>query len=214
MNHDETVVEFQATEKQILGCSVNDATVSETVIVIPEDLPVSENRSTESCATGIVDEAEVSENNNKDVDKKLWVVVDDDDDKCGEDGERVCRICHLNSEQPWKLAFFASKTDLILLGCGCKGELSVSHLYCAEAWFKLKGNRICEICGETANNVRGVGNESFMEEWKDSRMTANATDASDRSAEGCWHGQPLCNFLMACLVIAFVLPWFFRVNMF
>ncbi|CAO2842323.1 unnamed protein product [Amaranthus hypochondriacus] len=194
----------------------NDARIPETEVGIPEDLQEesvvrnSENRSSdsgESCGTGIITE---KNNFNK---NKSWVV----DIKYGDEeicDEKVCRICHLNSEQPWKLAFFAAKTDLIMLGCGCKGELSVSHSYCAEAWFKLKGNRVCEICGEIANNVRGVGNESFMEEWKDGRTNGNAGDSSDTNAEGCWHGQPLCNFLMACLVIAFVLPWFFRINMF
>lgn len=236
MSVEETVVELQEIEKQNSGSSINDTRVSETVIAIQEnsqDLscsqePVgvvvvvvddvvrnSENRSSnsgESCATGIVSETKVSENKDK---KNPWVVADV---KCGDgevcDGELLCRICHLSSEQPWKLPLFAAKTDLIMLGCGCKGELSVAHFYCAEAWFKLKGNRICEICGEMANNVRGVGNESFMEEWKDSRINANATDSSNMGAEGCWQGQPLCNFLMACLVIAFVVPWFFRINMF
>ncbi|KNA11227.1 hypothetical protein SOVF_137110 [Spinacia oleracea] len=230
----ETVVELQETEKQNSGCSINDARVSESMITIQEDSPDlscsqepsvssvavnvvrdSENRSAdsgESCATGIVGETKVAEDRKER--EKSWVV----DLKLGDgdicDGEIVCRICHLSSEQPWKFPFFAAKTDLIMLGCGCKGELSVAHSYCGEAWFKLKGNRICEICGEIANNIRGVGNESFMEEWKDGRMNANALDSADRSAEGCWHGQPLCNFLMACLVIAFVLPWFFRFSMF
>lgn len=148
MSH-ETVLEVQESEKQNLGCS---ARVSETVIAIPEEdsdeaavevVRDSENRSSdsgESCAAGIVTEAKVAENCDE---NKSWGVVDV---KCknGEldcDGEMICRICHLSSEQPWKLPFFAAKTDVILLGCGCKGELSVAHSYCAEAWFKLKGNR-------------------------------------------------------------------------
>ncbi|KAJ6728454.1 hypothetical protein OIU74_006497 [Salix koriyanagi] len=45
--------------------------------------------------------------------------------------------------------------DLIQLGCRCKHDLGFAHLYCAEAWFKLKGNRICEICGVTAVNITG-----------------------------------------------------------
>ncbi|KAL2930910.1 putative E3 ubiquitin-protein ligase MARCH10 [Bienertia sinuspersici] len=223
MNH-ETIIELKATEKQNLGCSV-DARVLETVIGIPEDSQFlsnseesdivrdSDNRSNnaeEGYSTGFVTEKKVLGIKDE---KNSFIDAKNEDEEIG-DGEKVCRICHLNSEQPWKLEFFGARTDLIQLGCGCKGELSIGHSYCAEAWFKLKGNRICEICGETADNVRGVGNESFMEEWKDSRVNSNTTDASDRSTEGCWHGQPLCNFLMACLVIAFVLPWFFRINMF
>ncbi|KAI3440024.1 RING-CH-type domain-containing protein [Psidium guajava] len=143
---------------------------------------------------------------------------------CGEngEGERVCRICHLSSEQSGDAipgmtmgdctTAATSSMELIQLGCGCKDELGIVHSHCAEAWFKLKGNRFCEICGETAKNISGVGDNRFMEEWNERRFTAGNISSSER--EGCWRGQPFCNFLMACLVIAFVLPWFFRVNMF
>uniref|UniRef100_A0A7N0T427 RING-CH-type domain-containing protein n=1 Tax=Kalanchoe fedtschenkoi TaxID=63787 RepID=A0A7N0T427_KALFE len=123
-----------------------------------------------------------------------------------EEEEKICRICHLNSDQ----AEFA--TSLIQLGCGCKGELGIAHVHCGEAWFKLKGNRTCEICGEAATNITGVGDVSFIEEWNESGATETVPEIS--RARGCWRGQPFCNFLMACLVIAFVLPWFFRINMF
>lgn len=72
--------------------------------------------------------------------------------------------------------------------------------------------RSCEICGETAANVTGIGDSRFMEEWNE-RGFAVGSNSTDRNGR-CWRGQPFCNFLMACLVIAFVLPWFFRVNMF
>lgn len=131
------------------------------------------------------------------------------------DGEWVCRICHLSSDQSLETTSTPAhnERELIQLGCGCKDELGIAHSYCAEAWFKLKGNRLCEICGETAKNITGVGDNRFMEEWNDRRSSGNGTHSSERSG-GCWRGQPFCNFLMACLVIAFVLPWFFRVNMF
>lgn len=74
-------------------------------------------------------------------------------------------------------------------------------------------NRLCEICGETAKNVSGVASNGFMEEWNDRRFMEN-DDNSSRRFGGCWRGQPFCNFLMACLVIAFILPWFFHVDMF
>lgn len=73
--------------------------------------------------------------------------------------------------------------------------------------------RMCEICGETAKNVTGLGDNRFLEEWNERRFSGLGTNTSERNV-GCWRGQPFCNFLMACLVIAFVLPWFFRVNMF
>ncbi|GAV57591.1 RINGv domain-containing protein [Cephalotus follicularis] len=132
------------------------------------------------------------------------------------DGERVCRICHLNTEASSETIAAATgivTMDLVQLGCHCKDELGIAHIHCAEAWFKLKGNRMCEICGQSAVNITGVGDSTFMEEWNGQRFTSSSIRSSER-VTNCWRGQPFCNFLMACLVIAFVLPWFFRVNMF
>ncbi|RDX99762.1 hypothetical protein CR513_17141, partial [Mucuna pruriens] len=131
------------------------------------------------------------------------------------EGEMICRICHLASGQPLEAIDTAnsatSNTDLIHLGCSCKDELGIAHSHCAEAWFKLKGNRLCEICGETAKNVSDVTDNGFMEEWNEARFIMDSDNTSSSRFGGCWRGQPFCNFLMACLVIAFVLPWFFRV---
>ncbi|KAK7245524.1 hypothetical protein RIF29_40370 [Crotalaria pallida] len=131
------------------------------------------------------------------------------------EGERICRICHLASGQASDSTSVgtansaASSSDLVQLGCACKDELGIAHIHCAEAWFKLKGNRSCEICGETAKNVSGVADHGFMVEWNERRFIDDDSNSS-RMFGGCWRGQPFCNFLMACLVIAFVLPWFFR----
>ncbi|CAJ1973675.1 unnamed protein product [Sphenostylis stenocarpa] len=134
------------------------------------------------------------------------------------EGETICRICHLTSGQSSDATIIgtansATSADLIQLGCSCKDELGIAHVHCAEAWFKLKGNRLCEICGEPAKNVSGVTSNGFMEEWNERRFMDDDSNSSPRVV-GCWRGQPFCNFLMACLVIAFVLPWFFRVNIF
>lgn len=56
-------------------------------------------------------------------------------DNRNSDGEEVCRICHLNSDH------LPDASDFIQLGCNCKDDLGIAHRYCAEAWFKLKGNR-------------------------------------------------------------------------
>ncbi|KAM7500565.1 hypothetical protein LguiA_024979 [Lonicera macranthoides] len=137
-------------------------------------------------------------------DEKHLCVIDEKDSI----GEKVCRICHLSPDQSNETT---KEKDLIQLGCGCKGELGIVHSHCAEAWFKLRGNRLCEICGEIAKNISGVGDNRFMEDWNNRR--SSSVHASERRG-GCWRGQPFCNFLLACLVIAFVLPWFFRVSMF
>lgn len=50
---------------------------------------------------------------------------------------RDCRICHLS--------FDAGNQDsgglAIELGCSCKNDLAAAHKQCAEAWFKIKGNK-------------------------------------------------------------------------
>ncbi|XWS18527.1 hypothetical protein CRYUN_Cryun32bG0051600 [Craigia yunnanensis] len=118
------------------------------------------------------------------------------------DEERVCRICHLNSEQSLEstdsMSTTAADMGLIQLGCGCKDELGIAHSHCAEAWFKLKGNRMCEICGQTAKNITGVRDTRLSEDWHDQGFTSGGVRSADQGV-GCWRGQPLCNFLMACL---------------
>ncbi|KAJ0678373.1 putative Zinc finger, RING-CH-type, Zinc finger, RING/FYVE/PHD-type [Helianthus annuus] len=53
--------------------------------------------------------------------------------------EKDCRICHLsldaNSEESGNYGI------PIELGCSCKDDLAAAHKHCAEAWFKIKGNR-------------------------------------------------------------------------
>ncbi|KAJ4703682.1 putative RING/FYVE/PHD zinc finger superfamily protein [Melia azedarach] len=200
-----------------------DVVVLETVILVHSDQTACFSRGVKSNELGS-SKALVENLNGKvsETEKESCVI----DVKCGNgdgkefkessDGERVCRICHLSSEQPPETAPTTNATsgatsELIRLGCGCKDELGIAHSHCAEAWFKLKGNRLCEICGQTAKNITGVGDCRFMEEWNERRFIGG-NSPSERG--GCWRGQPFCNFLMACLVIAFVLPWFFRVNMF
>ncbi|XP_075477070.1 uncharacterized protein LOC142518219 [Primulina tabacum] len=141
-------------------------------------------------------------------DKSSSCVIDVNSRDSSRENYRVCRICHLSSKESGKTLM-----DLIELGCECKGELEAVHQDCGEAWFGVRGNRLCEICGETAKNIKGVGNNEFMEEWNDNRSCDTSNNSSDNNRR-CLRGQPLCNFLMACLVIAFIILWFFRVNMF
>ncbi|KAL0306785.1 UNVERIFIED_CONTAM: hypothetical protein Sradi_6095800 [Sesamum radiatum] len=100
--------------------------------------------------------------------------------------------------------------ELVPLGCDCKGELGFTHPRCAEAWFGQKGDRECEICGKTAANVRENGEETsiFMMEWNEMRAVVASLDGSRESSRRC--KQSFCNLLLACLVLAFLLLWFFR----
>ncbi|XP_075482284.1 uncharacterized protein LOC142522648 [Primulina tabacum] len=117
--------------------------------------------------------------------------------------ERICRICHFGDE---------SSSELIELGCECKGELGWSHQQCAEAWFWQKGDRRCEICGTMAENVDNKSAEDasiFLMEWNEMRLVAATLDDSDQaSSRRC--KQYLCRFLAICLVLAFLLPWLFK----
>lgn len=182
----------------------DNGAVMEMAIVIISD----EEEKTKACVSG-----ENRDSIRSDMVSKVLDLNDEKQSSCGEnlDGEWICRICQLSSDQSSEST--NTKRELIQLGCGCKDELGCAHLYCAEAWFKLKGDRLCEICGETAKNVTGVGDNRFIEEWNDRRSNGTGVHSSERTAV-CWGAQPLCNFLMACLVVAFVIPWFLRVNMF
>lgn len=50
--------------------------------------------------------------------------------------ESVCRVCHLSAKESGN-----KPAELMEIGCGCKGELGFAHRQCAEAWFRVKGNR-------------------------------------------------------------------------
>ncbi|KAA8539646.1 hypothetical protein F0562_026338 [Nyssa sinensis] len=86
--------------------------------------------------------------------------------------ERDCRICHLS--------FDASNHESGIpmeLGCSCKDDLAAAHKHCAEAWFKIKGNKTCEICGSTARNVAGA-NETELEQWNEANDAATTSVAA------------------------------------
>lgn len=120
--------------------------------------------------------------------------------------ERICRICHFGDESS------SEGSELIELGCDCKGELGWSHQQCAEAWFLQKGDRRCEICGAMAKNVDNKSAEDtsiFLMEWNEMRLVAATLDDSDQaSSRRC--KKHLCRVLAICLVLAFLLPWLFK----
>ncbi|KAL1821369.1 hypothetical protein ACET3Z_016238 [Daucus carota] len=137
---------------------------------------------------------------------------------------KMCRICHLAN---WENS---NSEILIQLGCECKNELGSSHLSCAQTWFKLKGNRLCEICGKNALNVSGVEetyanannanntNVILVVEWDEMgrfrSTTATATRGSPviQDRERCH--RHCRNVVLACLVLAFIVPWLFRIDLF
>lgn len=50
--------------------------------------------------------------------------------------QRDCRICHLSMDAANQDSGFP-----IELGCSCKEDLAAAHKQCAEAWFKIKGDK-------------------------------------------------------------------------
>ncbi|KAK3031045.1 hypothetical protein RJ639_035076, partial [Escallonia herrerae] len=111
--------------------------------------------------------------------------------------ERDCRICHLSLDVSNQESGVP-----IELGCSCKADLAAAHKQCAEAWFKIKGNKICEICGSIARNVAGASEAELMEQWNEANDAASATAAAPvnpAETRNFWQGHRFLNFLLACM---------------
>lgn len=54
----------------------------------------------------------------------------------GDESEKDCRICHMSLDSGNQ-----ESEVCIELGCSCKDDLAAAHKLCAEAWFKIKGNK-------------------------------------------------------------------------
>ncbi|CAI0412202.1 unnamed protein product [Linum tenue] len=151
--------------------------------------------------------------------------IDDDEEEEGKQlhlgnnvEERDCRICHLSLDTGNEDSGFP-----IDLGCSCKDDLAAAHKHCAEAWFKIKGNKTCEICGSVARNVAGATEaETVVEQWNEGSdevaVASSVAAAGQPAAEGSnagrhfWQGHRFLNFLLACMVFAFVISWLFHFN--
>ncbi|XP_019156850.1 PREDICTED: uncharacterized protein LOC109153434 [Ipomoea nil] len=133
--------------------------------------------------------------------------------------ERDCRICHLsmdseNQEPSGGMGMGMGMGVFIELGCSCKDDLAAAHKQCAEAWFKIKGNRICEICGSIASNVVCVNEAESIEMWSEANAAAVAGSRAAPQVESqrFWQGHRFLNFMLACMVFAFVISWLFHFN--
>lgn len=126
--------------------------------------------------------------------------------------EKDCRICHLGLESN------SHESGIpIELGCSCKADLAAAHKQCAEAWFKIRGNKTCEICNSVARNVVGITEIEAVEQPNDTTInptTAAAVSSSVPHSEtrSFWQGHRFLNFLLACMVFAFVISWLFHFN--
>uniref|UniRef100_A0A7N0RHC8 RING-CH-type domain-containing protein n=1 Tax=Kalanchoe fedtschenkoi TaxID=63787 RepID=A0A7N0RHC8_KALFE len=130
-----------------------------------------------------------------------------DDEVGGE--SRECRICHLS---------LGAGSNVIELGCDCKNDLAAAHSNCAERWFKIRGNRTCEICNSVAENVNVVSELELMQQSTGISASTIVTASSlappspTESTRCFWRGHRFLNFLLACMVFAFVVSWLFHFN--
>ncbi|XP_010529781.1 PREDICTED: uncharacterized protein LOC104806533 [Tarenaya hassleriana] len=124
-------------------------------------------------------------------------------------GVRDCRICQLGVERE-------SGGGEIELGCCCKDDLAIAHRQCAETWFKIKGDKICEICRSVARNVAGANEttEEQTEAGSSGATEATVAGGGNQSPENLSvrKGQRLLNFLLGCMVFAFFISWLFHFN--
>ncbi|KAI4324433.1 hypothetical protein MLD38_029925 [Melastoma candidum] len=124
--------------------------------------------------------------------------------------DKDCRICHLGLESNSQESGVP-----IELGCSCKDDLGVAHKNCAEAWFKIRGNKICEICNSVARNVVWANEVESTEQPSNevenvvasSAVTAHTAPSERRYF---WQGHRFLNFLLACMIFAFVISWLFH----
>ncbi|XP_047313778.1 uncharacterized protein LOC124917368 [Impatiens glandulifera] len=126
--------------------------------------------------------------------------------------ERDCRICHLRLVGD--IDDDEERDVAIELGCCCKGDLGASHKQCAETWFKIKGNTVCEICGAIAVNVvlGELPNEPVITVVLSNQTVLVDPPTTTVEAHTFWHGRRVMNALLTCLVLAFVISWLFHFN--
>ncbi|XAR60683.1 Ubiquitin--protein ligase [Bertholletia excelsa] len=125
--------------------------------------------------------------------------------------QKGCRICHLNLEGG---GGGDGDSQLAMeLGCSCKGDLAAAHKQCAETWFKIRGNTICEICGARALNVAGEqqGNEANGASESGSAVPAGPEIRTE--TRNFWVGRRVMNILLVCMVVAFAISWLFHFNL-
>ncbi|KAM2244918.1 hypothetical protein ACFXTI_005920 [Malus domestica] len=77
------------------------------------------------------------------------------------------------------------------------------------AFTLVESARTCEICGVTAFNISG----DQINEANSSTATAASVPAPPMilvETRTMCHGRRIMNFLLACMILAFVISWFFH----
>ena len=76
--------------------------------------------------------------------------------------------------------------------------------------------RTCEICHSVARNILGPNEVESTEQSNESNnassTTAVAASIPSSDSPSFWRGHRFLNFLLACMVFAFVISWLFHFN--
>lgn len=115
-----------------------------------------------------------------------------------------------------RITFGSSKINSL---CGynlflrsCKRTISVITL----TMFSIFAvNRTCEICGSVAHNVAGAFEVQMtdpLNEASDPSMVLPTGPSPPIETRNFWQGHRFLNFLLACMVFAFVISWLFHFN--
>jgi len=76
-------------------------------------------------------------------------------------------------------------------------------------------NRTCEICGSIAHNVAGAIEVQMTEQFNESSdpsIVPPVGPSPPSETRNFWQGHRFLNFLLACMVFAFVISWLFHFN--
>lgn len=74
--------------------------------------------------------------------------------------------------------------------------------------------RTCEICNSVARNVVGPNDIEGVQQASENAaaVASNAPAPSATETRTCLNGHRFLNFLLACMVFAFVISWLFHFN--
>ncbi|CAN8254604.1 unnamed protein product [Cochlearia groenlandica] len=109
--------------------------------------------------------------------------------------ERQCRICQSK---------VVESSYGIDLGCLCKDDLAFAHLKCAETWFQLKGDEVCEICRSLARNIAG-GNEMIEVVVEEEGGGGGDFTVVEEDRESWWKRRLVFIVVLICWVPPFII---------
>lgn len=76
--------------------------------------------------------------------------------------------------------------------------------------------RTCEICHSIARNILGPNEVELTEQSNESNNASSTTTVAasipSSDSQSFWCGHRFLNFLLACMVFAFVISWLFHFN--